>query len=91
VKCTTSARGTKIKVSCKVTGKDARRGATALRFRLVKNNRVLATTRAVVSSAGKVGTTLRVKRALHGRYTLRIAIAHTGAQAAAVKTAVHFK
>ncbi|MDO8210990.1 phospholipase C [Conexibacter sp. CPCC 206217] len=78
VTCTTKASGKKIFVSCKVTGKDAKTGKTALRFRVVKNEKVLATARAVVKS-GRASVTLRTKSKVRsGKYQLRIAIAHSG-------------
>jgi len=76
--CATRGGGKKVSVSCKAKGGDLTK-ATALRFRIVKGNHVLATTRTTLSKKGTAKVTLRSKKALKkGKYTLRIAITQKG-------------
>jgi phospholipase C len=82
--CKTSGSGRKVTISC--TAKGASSGATALRFRIVKGNKVLATA-ATRLSHGRAKVTLRAKKALKkGRYTLRISISHAGGVAGVTRT-----
>jgi phospholipase C len=84
--CSTRGSGHKITISCSAKGADAAHGATALRFRIVKRNKVLATGAAKLSHS-RAKVTLRSKQALkQGRYTLRIAISHAGGVAGVSRT-----
>jgi phospholipase C len=83
--CRTSGRGKRITVSCTASGKDASK-RTALRFRIVKGSKVLATAR-VTLSRKKAKVVLRPSKALKkGRYTLRITITQTGGVLALTRT-----
>ena len=76
--------GRKVTISC--TAKHVSAGATALRFRIVRANKVLATAAAKLAHS-RAKVTLRSKRALKkGRYTLRIAITHAGGVAGVTRT-----
>jgi phospholipase C len=82
--CRTSGGGHRVTISCSATHVSA--GATALRFRIVKHDTVLATA-ATRLSHGHAKVTLKAKRALKkGRYTLRIAISHAGGVAGVTRT-----
>jgi phospholipase C len=75
--CSTKGSGKKVSVSCSATGTDAKSAGIAVRFRIAKGKSILATT-ATKLSKGKAKATLRSKKALKGKYTLRIAITHKG-------------
>ena len=76
--CTTRGQGRKVTISCTAKGKDAKASRTALRFRIVKGAKVLATASTRLSHA-RAKVTLKSKRAIKkGRYTLRIAISRAG-------------
>ena len=82
--CTTKGGGHTVTIAC--TARGAASGATALRFRIVRRNHVLATA-ATKLSHGRAKVTLRSERALKkGRYTLRIAISHAGGVAGVTRT-----
>ena len=82
--CKTSGGGRRVTISCTAKGESS--GATALRFRIVKGNKVLATA-ATRLSHGRAKVTLRAKKALKkGRYTLRISISHAGGVAGVTRT-----
>jgi len=51
-------------------------GRAAMRFRIVRGGKVVATARGTVRS-GKAKAALRSKKALSGRYTLRVSVADT--------------
>ncbi len=87
VTCTTTRHGNKITVTCKVTGKDAKSGSTALRFRIVRGSKVLATNRTLVKK-GHAASVLKTNKTLHGKYTLRISIAHTGSAVASAASTI---
>ncbi|MCW2952432.1 MAG: plcC [Conexibacter sp.] len=87
VTCATTRHGSRLTVACRVTGKDAKTGATALRFRVERGNEVVATTRSVVRK-GHAAAVLKTKSALHGKFTLRIAIAHSGSASASTARAL---
>ncbi|WP_196807315.1 phospholipase C [Candidatus Solirubrobacter pratensis] len=75
--CSTKGGGKKVSVSCTATGTDAKSAGIAVRFRIAKGRSILATTSTKLSK-GKTKATLRSKKALKGKYTLRIAITHKG-------------
>jgi phospholipase C len=75
--CATKRNGRNVTVSCTAKGADVSKGATALRFRIVKGNKVLATSRTTLAK-GRAKVVLRSKKTLKGRYTLRIAITRAG-------------
>jgi phospholipase C len=82
--CTSRGGGHKVTITCSAKG--AAGGATSLRLRIVRRNKVLATAAAKLSH-GRAKVTLRSKRALKkGRYTLRIAISHAGGVAGVTRT-----
>jgi phospholipase C len=81
--CTTRGGGRKVTISCSAEHVPA--GATALRFRIVKGARVLATA-ATRLSHGRAKVTLKSRRPLKGRFTLRIAISHAGGVAGVTRT-----
>ena len=81
--CSTKGSGRKVTIFC--GAKHVSAGATALRFRIVKGSRVLATA-ATKLSHGRAKVTLRAKRALKGRFTLRISISHAGGVAGVTRT-----
>jgi phospholipase C len=81
VACTTSRHDKRLSVTCKVTGRDAKSGTTALRFRVVRGSKVLATSRSIVEK-GHAATVLKTRSRLHGTFTLRIAIARSGSASA---------
>jgi phospholipase C len=75
VSCTTHRTSQhRVVVSCVNHGKT--HGRAAMRFRIVRNGKVLATARGVVRG-GKAKASLRSKKALSGRYTLRVSLADT--------------
>ncbi len=74
--CKTTGGGRKVSISCTATGREAK---TAVRFRIAKGAKILATGRTTVSNKGRVKITLRPEKALKkGKYTLRIAISRPG-------------
>jgi phospholipase C len=76
--CHLAGAGRRIVVSCTATGTDARRGHTAVRFRIAHGSTVLATA-ATTMSKGRARATLHPRRTIaSGRYTLRIAITRAG-------------
>ena len=75
--CTTKGGGRTVGVSCTASGADATSKGIAVRFRIAKGSSILATTRTTLSK-GRAKVTLRSKKALKGKYTLRIAITHKG-------------
>ncbi len=75
--CTTKGGGRKVTVSCTATGADAKARGIAVRFRIAKGASILATSRTTLAK-GRAKVTLRSKKALKGKYTLRIAITHNG-------------
>jgi phospholipase C len=73
--CTAKGGGRKVSVACTATGTRAR---TAIRLRIVKGRRILATGRTALTG-DRAKITLRPKRKLkRGKYTLRIAISRPG-------------
>ena len=68
-----------MKITCKVT--KASKAKTAVRLRLVRHGKVLATNAARLSGR-HVSMTLRSRRLKHGTYRLRISVASVGRQAA---------
>ena len=69
--------GKKVSIRCKASGKDAGR-KTAVRFRIVKGTKVLAT-KSVKLTKKQANVVIRPKRKLKkGKYTLRITITQTG-------------
>jgi phospholipase C len=84
--CSTRGRGHKITIACTAKGPDANAGPTALRFRVLKAGKVLATASTRLSHR-RAKVTLRSRRAVtKGRYTLRIAISHAGGVAGVTRT-----
>jgi phospholipase C len=81
--CSAKGSGRKVTISCTATHVPP--GATALRFRIVSNDKVLATA-ATRLSHRRAKVTLRAKKALKGRFTLRIAISHAGGVAGVTRT-----
>ena len=72
-----SGGGKKVTISCKASGKDAGK-KTAVRFRIVKGTKVLAT-QSVKLSKKQAKVVIRPKTKLKkGKYTLRITITQTG-------------
>jgi phospholipase C len=71
--CKVSGRGKRITISCKASGKDATK-RTDVRFRIVRNNKVLATESGKLSKK-KITVVIRPKKSLRkGKYTLRISV-----------------
>ncbi|WP_064750267.1 alkaline phosphatase family protein [Solirubrobacter soli] len=83
--CKVTGGGKKVTISCKASGKDAGK-RTAVRFRIVKGSKVLAT-KSVNLSKKQAKVVIRPKTKLKkGKYTLRITITQTGGTLALTKT-----
>jgi phospholipase C len=89
--CKATQHGRRLAIACGVSGADAAKGTTSLRFRLTQGSKQFATARAVVR--GKRATVvLTAKRPLkHGSYRLRIAIAHSNGSTGAVSKVIRLR
>ena len=89
--CRATKRGRGLAIACSVSGADAAKGTTSLRFRLTQGSKQLATARAVVR--GKRATVvLTARRPLkRGSYRLRIAIAHSNGSVGSASQAIRLR
>jgi phospholipase C len=87
LKCGASGAGRRVKVTCTVRGASGRGGALALRFRIVRGGRVLASARALLHGT-QASTVMRTDRRLRGSYTLRVALDSASGGVSGVRQAV---
>jgi phospholipase C len=90
LKCKVSGAGKRFKLTCKATGKDAKR-KTSLRIQIRKGSRVLATAKTSLKKK-KATVTIKAKRTIKkGKYTLRITLSQTGRTSLTTKKTIRLK